>query len=277
MLRKAKIFFERRTLALIWTFAFIGLGCLVLLTYGLYLQEDGQNDESRVKTIVKPSAGAVGLPGPTEAAEDSTLEVSVKDPLLVECENLLLAVGGSHTLTPDYVPPDLVYLNAYGIPVRGMEDMLRQEVAVQLERLISAAAADGVEVLAASGYRSYWEQEGTFAWFKDTYGEDAVKLSAPPGKSEHQLGTAVDFASSETGYELVPTFSETSAGKWLTRHAAEYGFILSYRKDQKTDTNVGYEPWHYRFVGVEKALEMRASEEGPMSFYLEGKPYCYKP
>ena len=275
MLRNKQILWGKRAHALPWAIAFIGLLGLSTLVYGFYIA--GEERVGGVETVAKPSAGAVGLPSLADAAEDTTVEVSVREPSPVECKNLLLMVGDSHTLTSDYVPPNLVYLNDYGIPARGMEDMLRQEVAVQLARLISAAAADGVEVLAASGYRSYWEQKGTFAWFENTYGEDAVKLSAPPGESEHQLGTAVDFASSEAGYELVSTFSETSAGIWLARHAAEYGFILSYKKDQKTDTGVGYEPWHYRFVGVENARKIKAAEERPTSFYLKGKPYCYMP
>ena len=123
---------------------------------------------------------------------------------------------------------------------------------------------------------SYWEQQGTFAWFKNAYGEDAGKLSVPPGQSEHQLGTAVDFASSEVDYELVDSFSQTSAGTWLAEHAAEYGFILSYGKDRETNTSVRFEPWHYRYIGVDKAREVKAAGEPPMSFYREGMEPCYK-
>ena len=65
-----------------------------------------------------------------------------------------------------------------------------------------------MEVLVASGYRSYREQSGTYEWFKDAYGEEAGKLSVPPGHSEHQLGTAVDFTSSQVDYELVTDFGQ---------------------------------------------------------------------
>ena len=193
-----------------------------------------------------------------------------------DCEDLLLMVGPDHTLAPDYVPSDLIYLSNYGIPARGAEDMLRREAAVQLGSLVSDAAAGGVEVLVASGYRSYWEQTGTFEWFKDAYGEDAGKLSVPPGQSEHQLGTAVDFANSDVNYELVPEFAQTSAGQWLFENAVQYGFVLSYGEDREQDTGVGYEPWHYRYIGVENAFQVEAAGGNPMSFYREGTSLCYE-
>lgn len=230
---------------------------------------------------MRPFVEAVESPRPTNIADgvpvgDPGRDAGRETAPRTGCEDLLLVVGPNHTLTPDYVPPGLVYLSAYGIPARGSEDMLRQEAAVQLGFLISAAAGDGIEILAASGYRSYWEQQGTFAWFKDAYGEDAGKLSAPPGQSEHQLGTAVDFASPDVDYELVDSFSQTSAGVWLAEHAAQYGFVLSYGKDHESDTGVRFEPWHYRYIGVENAPQVRAAGETPMSFYREGKSPCYE-
>ncbi|MDQ4106755.1 MAG: M15 family metallopeptidase [Actinomycetota bacterium] len=196
---------------------------------------------------------------------------------LASCDHLLVVVGPGHVLPPDYVPSDLVYLNAHGIVTRGSEDMLRHEAAVQLRRLLSAAASDGEEVLVASGYRSYDEQAGTFAWFGEAYGDEAEKLSAPPGQSEHQLGTAVDFTTSEVGYELVSAFGHTSAGAWLAEHAAEYGFVLSYGEED-TETGVGWEPWHYRYVGVEAAQSVRESGESLFAFLSrEGAGRCYTP
>ena len=196
---------------------------------------------------------------------------------LASCDHLLVMVGPGHVLPPDYVPKDLVYLNAYGIVTRGSEDMLRYEAAVQLGRLLSAASSSGEEVLVASGYRSYTEQAGTFAWFREAYGEEAEKLSAPPGQSEHQLGTAVDFTTSEVDYELVSAFGDTSAGTWLMEHAAEYGFVLSYGEEE-TETGVGWEPWHYRYVGLEAAQRAKESGESLFAFLArEGVHHCYTP
>lgn len=273
MFRKLHLFMGKNTHALPWTIAFIGLLCLSALASGLDVVEVGS---SKVGMVMQPDIGAIKSPGSEDVAEDDAPKEPVKKVAQkADCENLLLTVDPDHTLTEGYVPPDLVPLSNYGIYARGAEDMLRREAAVQLGNLVSDAAQEGIEVLVASGYRSYWEQNGTFEWFKDEYGEDAGKLSVPPGQSEHQLGTTVDFASSESDYELVPGFARTSAGRWLNDHATQYGFILSYTKDRESDTGVSYEPWHYRYIGIEKALEVESSERSPMSFYREGAPLCY--
>lgn len=275
MSRKTKFSSGKRSHVLPWAVAFIGLVCLSILASNLGFAEGG--GKGQISTVTQPQTGAIEAPGQTSVTGVVAFEELVDGTTQnVACEDLLLKVGPDHTLTPEYVPPDLVYLSAYGIWARGAEDMLREEAAAQLALLLSAAAEDGVEVLVASGYRSYWEQSGTFEWFKDAYGEDAGKLSVPPGQSEHQLGTAVDFASSDVNYELVPEFAETRAGQWLFENATQFGFILSYQEDQETDTSVAYEPWHYRYVGVENALQIEATEEKLSSFYREGAPYCYE-
>ena len=277
MVRKPRFLSRKHAYVLPGTVVFIGLVCLFVLAFVLGSAE-GEGD-GRINTVMRPDVGTIETPVSASMVDVST---TPEDPVQestqsTDCEDLLLMVGPDHTLTADYVPPDLVYLSSYGIPTRGAEDTLREEAAVQLESLVSAAAADGVEVLVASGYRSYWEQNGTFEWFKDAYGEDAGKLSVPPGQSEHQLGTAVDFASSDVDYELVPEFAQTRAGLWLSEHAVQYGFVLTYGEDQEIDTGVSYEPWHYRYVGVENALQMEAAGGNPMPFYHEGTSLCYGP
>lgn len=279
MFRKVQFLSGKHSRSLIWAIAFVGLICFSATIY--ILDVAGVAGSGEVETVMQPSVEAVEAPGPKSIAGGVSVGDPARDPgqetvPRTGCEDLLLTVGPNHILNPDYVPPDLVYLSAYGIPARGSEDMLRQEATVQLGFLISAAAEDGVEILAASGYRSYWEQQGTFDWFKDAYGEDAGKLSAPPGQSEHQLGTAVDFASPDVNYELVDSFSQTSAGSWLAEHAAQYGFVLSYGKDRETDTGVRFEPWHYRYIGVENALQVKSAGETPMPLYREGIPLCYE-
>jgi D-alanyl-D-alanine carboxypeptidase len=236
-------------------------------------------EDGPVGTVTQPRAARIEAPRPPVAnnARVAVETVGSERAPKVGCEHLLLKVGPEHVLSPEYVPPDLVNLGAYGIATRGSEDMLRHEAAVQLGRLISAAADDGEEVLVASGYRSYWEQAGTFAWFKDAYGEEAGRLSVPPGQSEHQLGTAVDFTSAEAGYELVAEFSRTSAGEWLADNAARFGFILSYGEEQETGTGVGFEPWHYRYAGIDNARKIEAAGGSVSDFeYLEGEPHCYE-
>lgn len=267
--------------ALYLVVALAGLVCIPILATDPGFAEDEKSVE--VGTVTQPRVGTITVPespgatgGQSVASEQDEVAGEAADSEGGErCGHLLLRVGSGHVLSQDYVPPELAYLTDYGIAARSSEIMLRREVAEQLGFLISAAAQEGVEVLVASGYRPYWEQAGTFAWFKETYGEEAGKLSVPPGQSEHQLGTAVDFTSSHVDYELVPAFDQTAEGAWLAENAARYGFVLSYGEDREEETGVRYEPWHYRYVGVENALEVEAAGGVTSSVYREGAPDCY--
>ena len=73
-----------------------------------------------------------------------------------------------------------------------------------------------------------------------------------PGASEHQLGLALDIVSN-TYTALDQGFGNTDAGKWLYEHSREYGFILRYPKDKEYITGIDFEPWHFRYVGIEAA------------------------
>ncbi|MBR5942965.1 MAG: M15 family metallopeptidase [Clostridia bacterium] len=128
------------------------------------------------------------------------------------------------------------------------------------------------KIRAFSTYRSYSYQEGNFqrkvnklmnkGYSKTDAYNTAATIVAIPGTSEHQLGLAIDvyIDSLYNKYgELNEHFEETDEYKWLQEHAWEYGFILSYPKDKIKDTGIIYEPWHYRFVGVENAKTIRDS------------------
>jgi D-alanyl-D-alanine carboxypeptidase len=87
---------------------------------------------------------------------------------------------------------------------------------------------------------------------------EAARWVAKPGTSEHQLGLALDIISSD--YRLLNKNQENTAEqKWLMEHCWEYGFILRYPTDKSDITGIGYEPWHYRYVGRETALAIRDS------------------
>ena len=170
------------------------------------------------------------------------------------CDDLGVLVDRAHDLPPGYVPEDLVSLPERGVPTLGGRDLLlREEAAEQLRRLVGGAAADGEELVVASAYRSYEDQEGSHARLASIYGKAADAMSATPGHSQHQLGTAVDFTNAAAGYEVWLPFGETSAYMWLLRHAGEYGFVLAYPGGSKAETGYKWEPWHFRYVGPENA------------------------
>ena len=134
--------------------------------------------------------------------------------------------------------------------------------------LQKAAAAENLTVWMQSGYRSvsyqtslyekktnYYKQQG----YDDVKAKEmAAAIVNPPGYSEHNCGLAADLNSPEhTG--LDEGFENTAAFRWLCQHAGEYGFILRYPKGAEEKTEITYEPWHWRYVGVENAAKINAS------------------
>jgi D-alanyl-D-alanine carboxypeptidase len=109
-----------------------------------------------------------------------------------------------------------------------------------------------------SGFRTYKTQQALYNRTRDSRGlAVAEKLSARPGHSEHQLGLAADFSARSQGCVILTCFGNTEAGRWLELNAHDYGFILRYPKGFLAITGFQYEPWHFRYVGVELAMEMK--------------------
>jgi D-alanyl-D-alanine carboxypeptidase len=125
--------------------------------------------------------------------------------------------------------------------------------------MAAAMTKEGIGTLILnSGFRTYKNQQGLYNRTRDTRGlAVAEKLSARPGHSEHQLGLAADFSVKGQGCVIMVCFGKTESGKWLAENSHEYGFILRYPKGLKSITGFQYEPWHFRYVGVELATEMK--------------------
>ena len=147
--------------------------------------------------------------------------------------------------------------------LKGAQDSYMAEKAAE-----RAAAKDGVTVWMQSGYRSVKYQTSLYErktkYYLDkgydnaTAKEKAAAVVNPPGYSEHNCGLAADLNSPEhTG--LDEGFEKTAAFRWLCEHAGDYGFILRYPKDAEDKTEIIYEPWHWRYVGVENAARINAS------------------
>ncbi|WP_078713024.1 M15 family metallopeptidase [Agreia bicolorata] len=157
----------------------------------------------------------------------------------------------------NYVPPDLVALrsdipNPYGYP-------LRQEAADALASMADAATAEiGQQLVAQSGYRAYDIQEIVYNRYVAQLGvAGADRTSARPGYSEHQTGMAIDILATGSGCSLDgPCFGETTAGQWLAANAYRFGYLLSYPADKTAVTGYEYEPWHFRYIGVDLSTEM---------------------
>ncbi|MDR2467903.1 MAG: M15 family metallopeptidase [Spirochaetaceae bacterium] len=160
---------------------------------------------------------------------------------------LRMLVDKQHPIEPlKYKPQDLVELTnegAFRVPRSRM--LLRYPAAVALETMAQAARADGVTLVASSTWRSYEYQIEVYARnVKQNGQETADRESARPGYSQHQLGLVIDFGS------ITDAFAETPAGKWLTEHAGEYGWSLSFPQGYEAVTGYRWECWHYRYVGI---------------------------
>lgn len=188
------------------------------------------------------------------AAAPGTIDTPVS--ITIDDDNWHLTLVNSGYRIPSDYSPDLVY-------VCGSGEQLDSKVATHYEKMYDAAEKDGVYLTPCSGYRSYELQErnynGKVAFFEGQgYSTEDAKVKAatiimPPGSSEHNLGYAMDIVCVDEWFE------DTDEFKWLQENAADYGFIMRYPEDKQDITKVIYEPWHWRYVGVDVAKEMKAS------------------
>jgi D-alanyl-D-alanine carboxypeptidase len=156
-----------------------------------------------------------------------------------------------------YVPPDLVSVAQAGIAGHGK---VRAVMIDDLSAMAEAAAAAGNGIGVESAYRSYADQEAVFAsWTAQLGYAQALRVSARPGHSEHQLGLAIDFRSDPGGSPFTGSWGQTPAGMWMRQHAWEYGFIRSYPPKEQGVTCYSSEAWHYRYVGRNLAADIHAS------------------
>ena len=140
---------------------------------------------------------------------------------------------------------------------------LAPELLEAFKRMQGAAAKEGIDLEIISGYRSYELQKSVFAEWTHLDGlEETEGLSARKGQSEHQTGLAIDIN------ELGESFADTEAGRWLAQHAWEYGFILRFPKGQEGITGYTFEPWHYRYVGLEHSKYFGPNSSLTLEEYL---------
>ncbi len=175
-----------------------------------------------------------------------------------KAEDILIVVNKDIHVDSDYKPDDLVIPDVkFSFDGEHEKKYMRQEAAKALEELFKNAYEEGKYIFALSGYRSYNTQKYIFNNFADRMGEEeANKLSARPGQSEHQTGLAMDITSQQVGFGLEEEFGNTNEGKWVKDNAHKFGFIIRYPKDKTHITGYLYEPWHLRYVGKDVAQKI---------------------
>lgn len=173
--------------------------------------------------------------------------------------SITVVINKKHCFSPvDWAPNDLGSVDGY---------ILRQAAADQMQAMMNAAAKNGAGFGLSSAYRSYENQQVTYNTWVQTNGSQAAAdtVSARPGYSEHQTGLAADLKVESCVLEC---FSTSAAYTWLTAHAAEYGFINRYPSGLSDITGYAPEPWHWRYVGVSVAQDMKAKNVKTLEQYF---------
>jgi zinc D-Ala-D-Ala carboxypeptidase len=150
---------------------------------------------------------------------------------------------------------ELVVVGEYRQSGRKVE--MRADAAAALRNLMDQARTVGVRTIPISGFRSVKYQETLFRKAVVKYGSEdaAVRWVARPGHSEHHTGLAIDLGDEDSpACDVEPPFEETSAFHWLQTNAAQFGFELSFPRNNSRGVN--YEPWHWRFVGTPEAKQV---------------------
>ncbi len=225
--------------------------------------EENTSSESELSSKITESSetatSSEDLPS-SENTSSSELTSSIPDIAIIDESNWNLAVVSPSKLLPEGYEPERVQIKSHYASEGTSFDARAIDM---LNQMCDAALEDGIWLWVASAWRSEARQANSFknelnrvlAENPDMSAEDAEALAATevakPRTSEHHLGLAVDFNI------LDESFTETKQCAWLQEHAHEYGFIMRYPKEKEAITGVVYEPWHYRYVGVEHAAAIK--------------------
>ncbi len=229
--------------------------------------ESNDSDEEKITavqttkeptTAKKPTSGEINVP---ESDYEYAYAGFNPSTAVINSEKwYLLLVNRNYILPEDFTVKTTA--------VKGGGQSLDYRVTPHYDKMIAAAEADGISLIPVSGYRSVERQRTNFErkiklYMDKGYSKaEATRLASEivlmPSTSEHNAGLAMDFGTNGN-YTLDENFAKTEAFEWLSENAADYGFILRYPEDAQDITMVTYEPWHWRYVGVENAKKIKAS------------------
>lgn len=130
-------------------------------------------------------------------------------------------------------------------------EKIREIAYKDLKVMFDKAREDGINLNVISGYRTSEKQNTLFNNSVKKNGiEHALMYSAKMGHSEHQLGLAIDINTTQE------SFKNTNEYKWLKNNSYKYGFIERYKENKENITGFAYEPWHYRYIGIDNATKV---------------------
>ena len=218
---------------------------------------------------ISMSAAATPSPAPTQApveteappAQTTAPQATALPVAGTEGENvwMMRLVNHTHPLPDDFDVELGTLPNGLQFDARAID---------QLEKMLGDGNASGLQLMVCSAYRSIARQDKLFEQMKQQYIAQGMTeqqaydktstIRTPHACSEHSSGLAADIVA--VNYQTLDDgFGDTPEAKWLAAHAADYGFILRYPKDKEDVTGIIWEPWHFRYVGVENAQKVKDS------------------
>lgn len=200
----------------------------------------------------------------TTQPEESTTNAPVKwdsyDPAVeLAGENWALAlINRAYPLDKKYTP-------TLSPVVEGSSVTADSRVSEAYQLMYADALKEGYVLTPYSAYCSYQGQQTIYnnkiqsfifqGMTEEEAKQNAEKRIEPAGCSENGAGLSVDIISASAG------FSSTDEYKWLTQNAFKYGFVLRYPEDKTDVTGMIFQPWHWRYVGIDVATEMKNNNQ----------------
>lgn len=241
-----------------------------LFAQNLYISEKteakikAQQDAKTLASILvphKPATSTVNVAFKTTGCPASKL----KDDSMY----FLQIINEVGTVPSTYVPKDLVNITPVLKTWGKTPICMTRTTATQLYTMMKDMEKEKLNLAVVSAYRSYAEQNSMYKTGAKTLNSGSFDRVAPAGRSEHQLGTAMDISTLTVSGT---SFGTTSESLWLQDNAHKYGFIISYGDEAKEKTGYMYEPWHIRYVGVDNATLLHEGQ-----YTLSYKSTYYQP
>lgn len=212
--------------------------------------------ESSNSSVATVDSG--NITGQFEGSCDITVTIngtdkSAKLRVYVESEE----TEGEHEISEEngltYIDGILIANKTYSLPA-DYDPGINEEALEAFNEMASDAAAEGLNIYISSDYRSYYDQERIYNNYVAEDGQEAADTySSRPGHSDHQTGLAFDLNS------IDDSFGYTPESDWVAANAHKYGFIIRFPEGKEEYTGYKYEPWHIRYLGIDKATEVYES------------------
>lgn len=271
--RRRKAARRRQTRRLLTTLVVLAAGIAAFCWALHYLQQTASNPASGLDVPLAENTTSSGKAATTGEPTKTDAETSAVSTASQTAATTSSGKAGDHYVQQGNPAWNLILVNDWNEVPSSYESMsnmvqigsqkLDSRIEDAVRRLLSAGAAYDLRVV--SGYRPTAQQATLYnrevtKWQNQGYSLEKARVIAativkPPGHSEHNTGLAMDVGGSGN-YSLEEDFEQTAAFRWLQEHCAEYGFILRFPKNKEDVTGVIYEPWHYRYVGVDYAKEI---------------------